>query len=724
MKIEVCRIGHHRSDEDEAELGVAEGNNYFGEPHAVISPTGTRVLFGSDWSGVEDGHSIDAYVVELPAYSGSNPPQPSSNAVTPGNIKVDATFEHIGILYNISGDENLNSNLEIEFREQDNGVYQNGAITMRSHPGLVIDGSTYNANHHAGSAMFLEPNTTYNIRLTLSDPDGGGTTTTITASTKAYPTETNNYRYVAPGSSGGSGTSSNPYRGLQTAADNAQAGITYIVRPGNYSGFSLNTNGTANAPITFRSENPREAVINGGSSSIRIIELGVFNDSIQHIIIDGFTIENGDIGIDAQNTQHLTVKNCWIKDVNYGIYNRRENGWEHDQYITNNYLTGRRSWPGNGTTELRGIDLRGNRNVVSFNTIEYFDDAISTDGGQFATSYALDIHNNDVRSMVDDLIEVDFTISNTRIYRNRGYNGRSGISLAPIYGGPCYVFRNELFNMDISSYKMNRGTSGMVIVHNTTSKAGNGMSSPVGWQNTFIKNNVLIGSRYCFEEYGTVAGSTDDWDYNAYHSTRASTAGQEWFKWKDIRYTNIAALQNGTNIESNGLAITLTTDMINGAPPASYGTEFKPSDRKFQPYNAANFRNNGINLDNLNDGFVFDGMPDRGAYEYGNTLPKFGVNFEINTPNTNCTIDLAYAIDLSNNDITIQFTSNQNILTITGITKAFMVKIEDENGNEIPSSINTDNELLVELCNFNNDFHYLVIQNNNMPNVYVKLLIL
>lgn len=58
--IKVCRIGHHRSDEQEFD--------FWGEPHAVISPTGTRVLFSSDWSGSEDGESIDCYVVELPAF--------------------------------------------------------------------------------------------------------------------------------------------------------------------------------------------------------------------------------------------------------------------------------------------------------------------------------------------------------------------------------------------------------------------------------------------------------------------------------------------------------------------------------------------------------------------------------------------------------------------------------------------------------------------------------
>lgn len=59
--VEVYRIGHHRADENEFD--------YWGEPHAVISPTGTRVLFGSDWSGSEDGKSVESYVVELPSYN-------------------------------------------------------------------------------------------------------------------------------------------------------------------------------------------------------------------------------------------------------------------------------------------------------------------------------------------------------------------------------------------------------------------------------------------------------------------------------------------------------------------------------------------------------------------------------------------------------------------------------------------------------------------------------
>ena len=59
---QVYRLAHHRS------FGKGAGGDYaayFGEPHPVISPSGTRILFGSDWY---DSGSVDTYVIELPNY--------------------------------------------------------------------------------------------------------------------------------------------------------------------------------------------------------------------------------------------------------------------------------------------------------------------------------------------------------------------------------------------------------------------------------------------------------------------------------------------------------------------------------------------------------------------------------------------------------------------------------------------------------------------------------
>lgn len=60
---EVCRLAQHRSFGKSATRGGY--HPYFGEPHATISPSGTRVLFGSDWY---DSGAVNSYVIELPGY--------------------------------------------------------------------------------------------------------------------------------------------------------------------------------------------------------------------------------------------------------------------------------------------------------------------------------------------------------------------------------------------------------------------------------------------------------------------------------------------------------------------------------------------------------------------------------------------------------------------------------------------------------------------------------
>lgn len=55
-KPNVCRIAHHRATGGRGSIG------YFAEPHPVLSPSGTRVLFSSDWN---NSGTVDVYVVEL-----------------------------------------------------------------------------------------------------------------------------------------------------------------------------------------------------------------------------------------------------------------------------------------------------------------------------------------------------------------------------------------------------------------------------------------------------------------------------------------------------------------------------------------------------------------------------------------------------------------------------------------------------------------------------------
>ncbi|MGC9367462.1 MAG: hypothetical protein ACP5FK_10550 [bacterium] len=565
--------------------------------------------------------SITIILKIFPAYS--------QNSIIPGNIRIDATFQHISLLWWISGDDNHNSSLSLEYRPGTGGNWQPGAITVRACPDFMVNGSPLGMNYHAGSIMFLNENTEYDIRLTLTDPDGGGEVRTITANTvqeqQASPTGT--HRYVIPGNGGGSGTVNDPFKGLQEAADHASPGDIFHVSAGAYSSFTLTTSGDPGSPIVFMGSSTDTSFIDGNGTSSGIITIGNYSDSCGYIILEGFVIQNGTWGIDAQNTHNILVKRNIFRDIGWGYYNRRENGWEHNQVITDNIFTGIVSWPGSGIPPERCIDIRGNNNIICYNEISYFADGISTDGNPYGVSYSLDIYYNDISYCVDDPLEVDGTVANTRVWRNRVCNGRMGISLAPILGGPCYIFRNEFFNTDYSTYKMNRQPSGLVIIHNTSVKLNQGTTSDADWQNTYFRNNVLLSTEYVFEEYDLVSTSLmDDWDYDALGSTRAGTSAEPWFKWNNIRYDDLSALQSGAGIELNGLAIGFN-DLVDANLPTSYGNGVVPGSYNLSLTFNSNSINSGEILENINDPFVFDGNPDCGAFEYGQPLPIYGPRF-------------------------------------------------------------------------------------------------
>lgn len=57
-----CRLAHIRTHGKSARRTARDA--YFGEPHPVISPSGTRILFNSDWY---DSGTVDTYVIDLAA---------------------------------------------------------------------------------------------------------------------------------------------------------------------------------------------------------------------------------------------------------------------------------------------------------------------------------------------------------------------------------------------------------------------------------------------------------------------------------------------------------------------------------------------------------------------------------------------------------------------------------------------------------------------------------
>jgi hypothetical protein len=57
-----CRVAHNRTF---GATSNSSNSNYWAQPNVTLSPSGTRVLFQSDWGG---GGTIDTYVLEFPGY--------------------------------------------------------------------------------------------------------------------------------------------------------------------------------------------------------------------------------------------------------------------------------------------------------------------------------------------------------------------------------------------------------------------------------------------------------------------------------------------------------------------------------------------------------------------------------------------------------------------------------------------------------------------------------
>lgn len=547
------------------------------------------------------------------------------DAVTPGAIRADATFTHIGAAWAIGGDNNLNSALTLEYRRQGESVWKLGASAMRAYPSLSVDGAPLNLNYWAASALFLQPGQTYELRLTLTDPDGGGQTQTVTATTRTEPqaNPAGRQRYVVPGSGGGDGSAGNPFKGLQAAATAAQAGDVFNVAAGVYSPFQLLASGTAVNPIVFRGPATGAAVIDGNGTDRGMVTLGENNQTIGWVILEGFTLQNGHWGVDAQRSHDIVIRRNVIQNVDDGIVNRRAGAQEYNQTVRDNVILGRRPWPGTGIPSEEGVDLRGTGNVVAHNRVYNFADCISV-VPQTGPAYGNDVYGNDVSYCVDDGIEIDYNQSNTRVWRNRVMNSRMGVSVQPMRGGPAYLFRNEFFNLESNPIKMHNQTTGFFVLHNTGAKVGNAQGDDGAmWRNVVFRNNIFLGTRYAFEFTTVRDEGFRDFDYNAWHTNHAAgSASDPDFKWENIRYARLPNLQ-AIGVETHGLYAAFS-HLVNAALPANWDVDTPPGSRDLRLTAGAPQINAGASLANLNDPFVSDGQPDMGAFEYGQPLPAYG----------------------------------------------------------------------------------------------------
>jgi hypothetical protein len=566
----------------------------------IVFPLGaTR----NDWTSIRN-HLVNNCGVQLSPPSGPN-------VVVAGDLSLPyPTIKHLSVLWSYTNDANQNSSVSIRFRKVGTTTWQLGMPLRRVFGDTNVNVGYTWASRHAGSIFDLEPSTTYEIEATLTDPDGGSETRTVTGTTRSVPT-------AMAGAPIKNATPSN----LSTVLNGAQPGDIIQLADGTYDGFAIGRSGQAGQPIVIRGST--NTIVNG--------EVGIFLQNYVHI--ERLTV-NGRIRFNGSNNVSITrnTVNATSSLAGEGIVTkiRSENA-----YIADNIVTGVTVWQeaslGNEGNNLgEGILIIGPGHVIEHNRVTGFRDCISfTETTSNADQISIDVLNNDVSIGADDGIEADFCQHNCRVIGNRITNSFVAISSQPSLGGPTYFIRNAIYNVTYAAFKLHRRSTGDVILHNSVVKNGDafGVYTTDPFSRTYMRNNLMIGgpgatlNSYSSGvgrviDLGATTTTAYDGNYDGYGSTLGTFEG----RIGSVTFNSLATLRSNTS-QKNAIQVGLNVFASSVAFPANGLTLFSPVDLRLA--SGVNAIDAGIAIPNVNDGFAGT-APDLGAYELGRPVPVYG----------------------------------------------------------------------------------------------------
>src|SRR5579864_3285482 len=101
----------------------------------------------------------------------------NEDKVRPGEFIIDhPTLINLGFEWLIQGDDNRNAQVDVSYRKQGETQWRQGLPLLRLHGERIYQNQgvfdVIMPNMFAGSILDLEPNTPYEARFVMSDPDG------------------------------------------------------------------------------------------------------------------------------------------------------------------------------------------------------------------------------------------------------------------------------------------------------------------------------------------------------------------------------------------------------------------------------------------------------------------------------------------------------------------------------------------------------------------------
>ncbi|HAJ77187.1 MAG TPA: hypothetical protein DCM64_12130 [Gammaproteobacteria bacterium] len=301
----------------------------------------------------------------------------SSNSVTSGELLIEPpTLINLGFEWFIEGDDNRNAVVEVSYRVQGESSWLPALPLMRLQGERISVGPQFDViapNMFAGSVLDLEPDTDYEVRFDLTDPDGvnGDSTKTVATRTRAEPVPYENGRVFHVYPRGFTGSKLEPsFEGLMCAYNLAcgagdfatagrprvQPGDTVLMHGGLYTNnryeygaanrtypyegtYFLTADGTPERPIAIKAAGDGEVIFDGDGN------FALFNVmTADYTYFEGITFRNTEFAIWAgqqfiEGAKGLTVKHSRFEDVGAGVFTNYSGS--SNFYIADNWFYGR-----------------------------------------------------------------------------------------------------------------------------------------------------------------------------------------------------------------------------------------------------------------------------------------------------------------------------------------------------------------------------------------------
>jgi hypothetical protein len=399
----------------------------------------------------------------------------NENSVKPGKFIIEPpTLIALGFEWYIEGDDNHNATVEVSYRKKGDSNWKKALPLLRIQNEESIEKFFNNSidyvtpNLFAGSILDLEPDTEYQCRFIMSDPDGvvGRAQKTVTVRTRPEPKpgEGGRVYHVYPVDC--TGPKQEPsfinlmaayYTGWceadwwAVAPPRVQPGDTIMVHAGVYKDdwtlygadiwgqsmgtpfqgtYYLTAKGTPEKPIAILAAGDGEVVFDGNGN------FNLFNVmAADYHHFQGLTIRNTYVAFlagqkDIAGCSGLTVKNCRFEDIDKGIHTH----WSGSKnfYIADNVFIGRHDpnvlhgWISHSPDEAPypyekcmseyAVKVAGAGHVICHNYVANFHDGIDHATYGVPDGYPADAHP-DVYPL-KEVLERDRTFVSIDIYNN------------------------------------------------------------------------------------------------------------------------------------------------------------------------------------------------------------------------------------------------------------------------------------------------------------------